>query len=117
MDKKLSKEEVSKLVEEMEHFHPEYNGWTFDYMYPGCFTFSKQNIRVCFTPEWEEAGIVHCIVQDDEGHELLRNFPQLSFDNVPFTDLTTTRLMEIARPMMDRCDEISIEKIETGKRS
>jgi len=107
-----------KLVAEMKKEFPKYNGWEFDYMYPGFFSYYKVNNRVFFTPDFNDEGVIDQQIQDSYGVPIEgKQFPAEQQADVKRLEtvsggvkyknpLTAQQLFDAAKPMMDMIDEI-----------
>lgn len=95
--KSTAKARIRKLVvmfEKAPYQHVE--SWTFDYMYPGLFSYTNGEKRIFFTPDWENAGEVSVQVTTEEG-EFLRG-TDLRYT----TPLTAAKLFKLVKPWLDR---------------
>lgn len=85
-----------KLLKQFEAKYPEYNGWTFEYMYPGSYSYSKDNAVVFFTPDWDADGEVNIQITDADSNYLDGN-------DIPYkAPLTADSLFAIVKPYLDR---------------
>ncbi len=95
------------LAKEMERLHPEYNGWKFDYMFPGYFSFCNDEFRVFFTPDHDTQGELSREVQNLDGESIVspHGFSPCLWANHEYADpLTVEELFKVAKEMMDHCD-------------
>lgn len=92
--------DTDRLVSEMEALPP-YNGWSFDYMFPGYFRYYHPDSErdVFFTPDWEGDETLPIQVQDDDGNcyeEYDERFP------LPREGRTGQKIFEMVRPTLDK---------------
>jgi hypothetical protein len=96
-------ERDERLVRELEENHPTYNGWTFDFMYPGLFSYCKgdetHDERVFFTPDYHDPGQLSMQVATDDYIDV--PWPEVVYPE----PLTSEFLFEQARALMDHLDD------------
>ncbi len=88
----------NSLVKEFKTKHPSYNGWMFDYEYPGYYVFySKDGLKnVYFTPDFNEKGVVDVQIIDAEGEHI-------GGEDIPYkAPLTADTLFAIVKPFLDQ---------------
>ena len=98
----MTNEEASFLVEGIERDHPKYNGWEFDYQYPGFFVYYKGAFSVFFTPDWSGKGLVAIQVNVNDDPD-----DRFQGADVPFEPRTSDRLFQIVRPVLDAVDGVT----------
>lgn len=86
------------LLTEFETKYPAYNGFKFDYQYPGYYAYSNSDHSktVYFTPDFNNEGIVDVQVSGATGDVL-------DTQDVPYqTPLTADQLFAIVKPFLDK---------------
>lgn len=108
--------EQRELAGWIKQKHPEYNGWTFEYMYPGYFSYYKGYVRVFFTPDFNDKGQIDQQVQTEDG-DVINDQRLEHFNGVKYSEpLTVEQLFDNAKPMMDAVDKIVALEPDFGKR-
>lgn len=94
--------ELSKLVEVFKRAYQYYRGWGFSFEHPGIFTYYQLggDLTVCFTPDWNDEGLVDVQVQTSEGDCLDNQGGEHTFT----TNRTAPALFKIVKPYLDRLD-------------
>jgi hypothetical protein len=99
----MPNQEEKRLLAELRAL-PDYQGWTFDYVYPGYFSYYRGPYFVFFTPDWEDEETLSIQVQDDKGHTYTLYSEQLS---LPRAGRTGRRLFDLVRPTLDKISKVS----------
>lgn len=99
----MNKATTRRLVKEIEQSHASYKGWTWEYFYPGFFSYYKGALRVFFTPDHNERGKVGLEIQADD----------VSLDVPEDIDkryvLSADGIVGIARRLMDHVDRVTYD--------
>lgn len=91
---KLTEDQLDVLVHGLADHHATVDGWTFSYEYPGIFTFTKDNLIVCATPDYDTAGVIDLQVTTTDGREL-------GGIDIPYADgLTPAQYIALVRPYL-----------------
>jgi hypothetical protein len=92
--------ELSALVDAFETTYRTYQAWTFEFMYPGCFSFSQKDsdLMVFFTPDWSDMDKVDIQVQTNEGEFIENEGGDVDFK----TDRSALALFNIVKPYLDK---------------
>ena len=96
--------ETKRLLAELRAL-PDYQGWTFDYVYPGYFSvypgyfsYSRGPLSVFFVPDWEGKEETLTIqVQDSQGQVYSSDTHPL-----PHSKRTGEKLFQIVRPTLNK---------------
>lgn len=105
--------EERNLRETFERAYKYYNGWGFDYMHPGFFSYYQLggDLRVFFTPDFNEEDAVGVQVQTDDGDALdeggVHRFK---------IDRSAPALFRIVKPYLDRLAGKSAKDLKGGAR-
>jgi len=99
----MTEHEEKRLLAELKAL-PDYQGWTFVYVYPGYFSYSRGPYSVFFTPDWDEEGKLSIQVQDDEGHSYTLYASELP---LPHAGRTGRKLFDMVRPTLDKISKVS----------
>lgn len=93
----MTDQEEKRLIAELRAL-PDYRGWTFVYVYPEYFSYSRGPYSVFFTPDWDGDAILPIQVQDDEGHVYEQHSKTLP---LPHAGRTGKKLFDLVRPTLD----------------
>lgn len=97
--------EENSLPKMFQAQHGEYNGWIFEYMYPGYFSYSKGEHRIFFTPDHNAKGVIDTQVQTLDGDNNPRYDSVPEMQPVRYTDpITVDQLFAVAKRMADYLD-------------
>jgi hypothetical protein len=96
-----------RLAAEMAQRFPTHGAWSFDYMYPGLFTYTRDNATLFFTPDYDDDGKLSLQVADDEGASIeaweLPGWPTEAEETYP-VPLTADYMHSFAVRCMDLID-------------
>lgn len=86
------------LINEFKSKYPTYNGWLFDYEYPGYFVFYSPDysLNVYFTPDFNTDGTVDVQIMNSDGEFL--DGEEIAYQ----APLTADQLMNIVKPFLDQ---------------
>ena len=99
--------DTEKFAKEFQAFKPEYNGWTFEYMYPGNFAYSKGDVVLFFTPDWNLDGVVDPQVTSADGDPLHSLETRPEFQPLVYAPpLTVEVLFTYVQRMLDYMDSV-----------
>lgn len=94
----VAPDSTALLVKEFNDKYATWNGWKFDYMYNGYFSYYKDDRIVFFTPDFECKGSLNCQIQTGDGE-------YLEGKDVPYPKPLSAKFMfQIAVDMMMKID-------------
>lgn len=93
----MTDQEEKRLLAELKAL-PDYQGWTFVYVYPGYFSYLRGDTSVYFTPDWEGDATLPIQVQDNDGNVLDEYSKSLP---LPHGGRTGRKLFHMVRPTLD----------------
>jgi len=90
----MTTDQILALSKAIYERFPHIDGWTFEYMYPGYFTYGHENVLVFFTPDFDVDGEISIQIQDNDGGCLADG------TSIPYAELTAESLVDLVRPYL-----------------
>jgi len=100
----MTDQEEKRLLAELKEL-PDYQGWTFVYVYPGYFSYLRGSDSVFFTPDWEGDATLPIQVQDNDGNVYEEYSTVLP---LPHGNRTGRKLFNLVRPTLDDVSEAGV---------